>query len=228
MQSVLNFSEREKKELKQFLKVFRELEPKSPFEEARAEANGCVLTLYKSGKLLIQGKNAEKIKEKILEGMKGKNELVLGIDETGRGENFGPFVVAGVLGETKKLRELRDSKKTKNIVEKAGIAEKNLLGKKIVLFTAKEIDFLRNSGKNMNEIEAEAINKITMFFRKKYAEKKFRVVVDGAPIKGVKHAEFVPKADDKIVQVSAASLLAKNARNNSSDRSERKTWKKRN
>jgi len=227
MQSVLNFSEQEKKPLRAFLKKFPSLEMKTSFEEAKAEIEGCAVTLYKSGKLLIQGTGHEKAKQKILSAFEGKSELVLGIDETGRGESFGPLVVAGVLGETAKLRELRDSKKTKNISEKAALAEKNILGKKIIEISAAKIDSLREGGKNLNQIEADAMNEIIYFFEKNFHEKKFRIIIDGSRINGVseKRAEFLPKADDKIVQVAAASVLAKNARNKSSDKEKRKTWK---
>lgn len=87
------------------------------------------LCLYKSGKLLIQGKGTadfmqyflepEIIKEisfgykEILEGFSGER---IGVDESGKGDYFGPLVVAGVFlnaESEKKLRELnvRDSKK---------------------------------------------------------------------------------------------------------------------
>ncbi|HLD59159.1 MAG TPA: DUF3378 domain-containing protein [archaeon] len=227
MQSVLNFSEQEKKPLRAFLKNFPSLKMKTSFEEAKAEIEGCAVTLYKSGKLLIQGKSHEKAKQKILAAFEEKSELVLGIDETGRGESFGSLVVAGVLGETSRLRELRDSKKTKNISEKSALAEKNLLGKKIIEISASKIDSLRQSGKNLNLIEAEAMNEIISFFEKNFPEKKFRIIIDGSRIRGVKEkrAEFLPKADDKIVQVSAASVLAKNVRDKSPDSEKRKTWK---
>ncbi|MDD5162671.1 MAG: DUF3378 domain-containing protein [Candidatus ainarchaeum sp.] len=229
MQSSLNFSESEKKAIIAFLKKFPALELKTVFEEARAEIDGCVVTLYKSGKLLIQGKNSEAAKKRILSAIGGKSELILGIDEVGRGESFGPFVVAGVLGETAKLREFRDSKKTANIAEKALLVEKNVLGRKILEIRAGKIDELRRSGKNLNQIEADAINEIILFFEKKFSGQKFGIVIDGSRIRGIENSKavFLPKADDKVVQAAAASILAKNARNNSPDRQERKTWKKR-
>ena len=87
------------------------------------------LSLYKSGKLLIQGKGTsefvqfflepEIIKEirfgyeEVLEGFAGDR---IGVDESGKGDYFGPLVVAGVFlnaESEKKLREVnvRDSKK---------------------------------------------------------------------------------------------------------------------
>ena len=160
MQSSLNFSPAEKKQVLAFFEKFPSLDLNSRYEEARVEIGNCSVTLYKSGKLLVQGKNSGPVKQNILDSVKTENRLVLGIDETGRGENFGPLVVAGVLGETTALCRLL-------------------------------------------------------------------IIIDGSPLKGIesKKAEFLPKADDKVVQVAAASILAKNARDNSKDKGVRKTWK---
>lgn len=87
------------------------------------------ICLYKSGKLLIQGKDTsdfvqfflepeilQEIRfgyEDILDGFQGER---IGVDESGKGDYFGPVVVAGVFLDAeseKKLRDLkvRDSKK---------------------------------------------------------------------------------------------------------------------
>jgi len=221
MQAVLNFSGKDKQLILAFLRKQRQEGLRNEFEEAKARIDDCVITLYKSGKLLIQGNNAEKVKELILEKVQAKEELILGIDEVGRGESFGPLVVAGVLGTANALRELRDSKKTRNVSEKA-----KLVREKAKHFTveipAREIDALRESGKNLNQIEANAINKIIKHFEN---AGNFRIIVDGARINGVKEkAEFLPKADDLIPQVAAASIIAKNARDESKDKGKRKTW----
>ena len=121
----MNFSGKDRKEALEFLKKQEWIGEKSAFEELRVKILDCNVTLFKSGKLLIQGKSIEAVKEKILQNVKASEELVLGIDEAGRGESFGPLVVAGVLGVSGDLRELRDSKKTSNIAEKAGIAKKS-------------------------------------------------------------------------------------------------------
>ncbi len=224
MQAVLNFKDEEKKDVKDFLEKFPREKKGSKFEEVRCKINGCAVTLYSSGKLLIQGKNSEKVKEKILNGLQLKDELILGIDEVGRGEDFGPFVVAGVLGFTSRLREVRDSKKIKNIGEKTAIVMKNAVDSAVICFSASEIDSMRAKGKNMNEIEAKAINSIIGQIAGKW--KEFEIIVDGGSLKGVnKKAKFLVKADDKIPQVSGASVLAKLVRENSADKEIRKSWK---
>ncbi len=80
------------------------------------------LSLFKSGKLLIQGKGTsefvqfflepEIIKEirfgyeEVLEGFTGDR---IGVDESGKGDYFGPLVVAGVFLNAASERKLRDA-----------------------------------------------------------------------------------------------------------------------
>ncbi len=224
MQAVLNFKPEEKKKVLEALKQFKAKAPNNEYEARAVEIDGCRVTFFQSGKLLIQGANAEQVKEKLLQLVETEDELVLGIDEVGRGENFGPFVVAGVLGWTSKLRELRDSKKTAKIAEKAKIVEQNALGQALVVVSAAEIDARRNAGETMNDIQADGVNQIIGYFRKHFQE-KFRIIVDGSPIAGIASVEFLPKADDLIPQCGAASIIAKHARDSSTDKEKRKSWK---
>lgn len=79
------------------------------------------LCLYKSGKLLIQGKDTvdfiqfflepEILKEirlgyeNILDGFQGER---IGVDESGKGDYFGPIVIAGVFLDAEREKILRD------------------------------------------------------------------------------------------------------------------------
>ncbi len=120
---MLNFSKEEKKEVLNFLQAFPEKKTKTSFEEFRCKIGKSTVTLYTSGKLLLQGDDCEKARDLVLKKVKVENELILGIDETGRGEDFGPFVIAGVLAKPNAMRELRDSKKVKNLDEKAKLVK---------------------------------------------------------------------------------------------------------
>ena len=67
------------------------------------KGRGITLTLYKSGKLLIQGKDLKDI-ESILDKYKLEEDTLedrydqyIGIDESGKGDTFGGVVVCGVL-----------------------------------------------------------------------------------------------------------------------------------
>ena len=101
-----------------------------PHTQIAVSIPDCRINLYTSGKLLVQGKAAEEwitftLETEILkEAMLGYEELQdpeasqphMGIDESGKGDFFGPLVIASAYvdeGLVKKLREIgvRDSKK---------------------------------------------------------------------------------------------------------------------
>ncbi|MDP6670226.1 MAG: hypothetical protein QGI60_00225 [archaeon] len=224
MQYSLNFSKEEKGKVKEWLSRFPARKTNTAFEETRVEVGKSIVTLYSSGKLLVQGEDAENIKQELMHNIDVSGELLLGIDETGRGENFGSFVVAGVLGNTNKLRGLRDSKKIKGL-ETAREEVLRQSEDQLVLFkSASEIDSLREKGSNMNEIEAKMIVEIVQNFRKKGF--KGRILVDGSRLKEVPEGvEFLVKGDDLNPVIGAASVLAKTARDNSKDKAIRKSWK---
>ncbi len=80
-----------------------------------------VFTLYKSGKLLVQGKNLDSV-ENIIKGFIEEDKLdksydwYIGIDESGKGDTFGGMVICGVLvrGDAEKILgkfDIRDSKR---------------------------------------------------------------------------------------------------------------------
>ncbi len=225
MHFTLNFSS-EKEKLLLYLKRFPCLEKRNAFEETRCSIGNSVATLYSSGKLLIQGNDAGKVKEKILKELDLGEELVIGIDEAGRGEDSGPFVVAAVLADKNKVLELRDSKKVRNLHGKRELVQKNciecLYGEK----AASEIDALRESGKTLNEIEAEMIDGLVARLRK--IAPKAKVKVDGSrlPVK-CENVEFIVRGDDLDTVIAAASVEARWQRVNSKDKEKRKSWKTR-
>lgn len=221
---VLNFTKNEWPELEKILSGFEQQKP-GPFQKIRVKIDGCVVLFFESGKLLIQGANAVQIAKRIQDQLSSGSDLVLGIDETGRGENFGDLCVAGVLGKTSSLRELRDSKKTSDIASKKKIVEQNAVCAVVVSFPAQTIDYWRSSGKTLNELQAKAIDWIVEFV----LESGFspdRILVDGSalPVRETK-IEFIPKADDSEPVVGAASVLAKWTRDQTNNKTIRKTWK---
>jgi len=124
-----------------------------------------------------------------------------GIDEAGRGPFAGPLCVAGVvllqniegLNDSKKLTEKKREKLFDNIL-------KNSLNH-IVFTSAQEIDKLGLSKCLQNSIQ-EIIEAIDA---KQY-------LMDGNTSFGINNLDFLIKADAKIEEVSAASILAKVSR----------------
>ena len=106
-----------------------------------AKAKGISCTLYQSGKLMVQGKEMQEFIEfylepEILQSVAFTHAASflektgrIGIDESGKGDFFGPLCIAGVYAEGKDIEELhklgvKDSKK----INDAGIIA---LGRKI-------------------------------------------------------------------------------------------------
>lgn len=132
-----------------------------------------------------------------------KNELMIGIDEAGRGPIAGPLVVAGVVFEkgydhdeiydSKKLSEKKREMLYEEIIREAKYY-------KILIVSPEEVDRL-----NIYRATQTAMNEI--------AESDFcfsHVVTDAMPLPGCsKEVQAVVKGDQKSVSVAAASILAK-------------------
>ena len=218
---MLNFGAKEKAQVKAVMAQYAQKETKTVHEEARCIMGESTVTLYTSGRVTIQGKDAEMVKEKLLAELNLDDELVLGIDESGRGESFGSMTLAGVLARKNDMLGLRDSKKVKNFEERVKLITRKALSTVVLTFSAEYIDELRKKGFNLNDIEAHAINVIAGMQK----DGKVKVRVDGTPLKGVeKGIEFLIKGDDLDPVIGAASILAKYARDTSGDDADRKTW----
>src|SRR6056297_2142708 len=121
-------------------------------------------------------------------------ELILGIDDAGRGPVVGPMVLAGCLMTDEKSKELKragvkDSKdlthkRREFLVEK--IKEK-AEAYEVVIANPRDIDKSLEEGKNLNELEAkkaaEIINKISQKFE------KMKVILDCPSVSRVKWRE---------------------------------------
>ncbi|MEK6942419.1 MAG: DUF3378 domain-containing protein [archaeon] len=223
MQSVLNFG---KKDVPRILECFKGMEKKqttAPHQLARAKSGKSTLTLFSSGKIVVQGSDHDTIKEKILSSLAEEKETMLGIDEVGRGESTGPFVVCGVLGDKNLLRELRDSKKTSKINEKFLTATKNSYAFACISFNAEFVDKLRKEDINMNKIEAITAKKMIELFRE-LGQKNKTIIDGGVAFLHEKDTEFLVKADDLEPVVGAASVIAKFLREQSGDKKKRESW----
>jgi len=132
---------------------------------------------------------------------KGEHFMLCGIDEAGRGCLAGPLVVAGVilhepvegLNDSKKLTEKRREKLFEEIVTKSAY--------KIVFTDNKTIDDI-----GLSKAIAKSIEKIIQTLNPQMT------IMDGNTNFGILGVQAVIKADSKVPEVSAASILAKVSR----------------
>jgi len=126
------------------------------------------------------------------------NKLLCGIDEAGRGPLAGSLVMAGVILK-KPIEGLMDSKK---LTEKKREALYPLVIENseyhIISFSAQEVDELGIS---------KCLHNGLLSIQKHLAQAEY--LFDGNSTFGVDNITTMVKADDKIAEVSAASILAK-------------------
>lgn len=145
---------------------------------------------------------------------------VLGIDEAGRGSVLGPMVIAGVIvpEKMKKVLERMGVKDSKRLAPHRRTILSRKLKKmfdyEIVVITALEIDQMRADGINLNDIEKNAMRDLIIKMNPEKA------IVDAVDVKAERFQNNLcestgvnviaeHKADDKYIEVSAASIIAK-------------------
>lgn len=195
--------------------------------------DGVVATLYASGKLVVQGADPESFAARWLDGEAAGTRTLpipaaaggtpsaaeIGSDECGKGDYFGPLVVAAVLLEPAQAAQLaqgsvRDSKTLSDEqCLKIGGALRSIVAHAVVRLDPPAYNARYRPGK-LNELladlHAEAIGKL--------ARPGLRVVVDKfanesllqlrlAPL-GVKLEQSV-RAESKHLTVAAASVIAR-------------------
>ena len=148
---------------------------------------------------------------------------VLGIDEAGRGSVLGPLVIAGVIVPEKmdivlERMGVKDSKRlTPNRRTILSRKLKKMFEYDLVVISAQDIDNMRADGINLNEIERIGMEKILSNLNPEKA------IVDAVDIKAERfqnklandtgvHVVAEHKADDNYIEVSAASIIAKQER----------------
>lgn len=130
--------------------------------------------------------------------------VILGIDEAGRGPLSGPVVAAGVILDQDNIIEgLNDSKKLSDKKREALYSEIITKAKahSIVEISPQEIDELNILQATLKAMKQVADNLQVQFDK---------VLVDGNKLPNWSYnSEAIVKGDSKIVEISAASILAK-------------------
>jgi ribonuclease HII len=135
------------------------------------------------------------------------DELVCGVDEAGRGPLAGPVTAAAViLDPARPIEGLRDSKKLSETQRDALalLIKERALAWSIAECSEKEIDEL-----NILQASLLAMRRAV----EGLSVKPTLVLIDGnrCPVMAVR-SEAIIKGDDKVAAISAASILAKTAR----------------
>ena len=193
--------------------------PKTAYEELRLKKSNVSLVLYKSGKLLLQGKEeaVEKIAgqlEKLSIGEETKKESfrketgwIIGSDEALKGDTFGGLVVAAVRADAKlrtKLKELgvADSKKLKD-QEVLRLAEEVKRAVPCEIKSLLPEEYNKKDG-NVTDL----LNKLHAAARNDLGPGKH--IVEQYP--GCTTGDVITtKAESKYLEVAAASVLARAA-----------------
>jgi len=205
-----------------------------PHADFSARTSDVVATLYRSGKLVVQGADPEAFAARFLEGTAAAAvtssgpkkesarppEETIGSDESGKGDYFGPLVVAAVRLDSQMAgrldpREVRDCKtmSDESVLRTAG-ALRRTVPFAIARLDPPDYNARHAQLKNLNPLlaglHAQAIGEL--------ARPGLRVVVDqfanervlaAAVAKlGVK-LEQRPRAESEEIAVAAASILAR-------------------
>lgn len=201
----------------------------------RARLKGCVVTFYKSGKLLLQGPEFKRVAN-LLELEIGDaldrerfHFPAIGSDESGKGDFFGPLCVAGVLVEEEKGEEIsrsrvQDSKKISDslAITLAGWIEKEFPCSVEVLMPEEYNKEWHSKGRNLNNLlvhmHGRVIKKLLKEAKKKQGllvlvdkfgpEEKLKRELEGAL--GPVSLKQVVRAEAHPA-VAAASILARAA-----------------
>ncbi len=135
------------------------------------------------------------------EALQVEDDNLCGIDEAGRGSLAGPLVVAAVVLH-QKIDGLADSKQ---LTQK----RREELYEKIILSSSYKIIFTDN--KTIDKIGlSKALKNSIQSIKDEF--KSHNILMDGNTNFGVEGVKSLIKADTKIAQVSAASILAKVSR----------------
>jgi ribonuclease HIII len=201
-----------------------------PYAIFSAKSNQTTITAYNSMKVVFQGENADYeasiwTNEAFTKPTSNYHEHIIGSDEVGKGDYFGPLIVCASfvdqdIIELAKGLGIKDSKKmTDSDILKIG----EILSKK-VCFSLLKVDnvlynTLKEQGLNVNEILAKTHNKAILNLVKKLNQEPKAIVDEFASRKNYlkylsnddvyPHTTLVPKAEDKYLAVAISSILAR-------------------
>ncbi|WPM31703.1 ribonuclease HIII [Hydrogenobacter sp. T-2] len=171
-------------------------------------------TLYSSGTLLIQGKRAKEVKDLILSSLGTPEEVLIGCDESGKGDVFGPLVLCCAVIKPEYYRRvlslnMKDCKRLSDEAVLKKASDFRSFGEyKCRLVEPKELNELYERKKNLNRILDELYVGLLEEFLKRYPEGRFSVDAysSKSPFDG--RVSFIHKGEEDLA-VATASVLAR-------------------
>jgi ribonuclease HIII len=149
-------------ELEKLNKVyqFHQIEDDNPYLLFHAEHNGTDILAYKTGKVLLQGREVTHELVTIKKHLNREDYAAIGSDEVGTGDVFGPIVVCALYASANDIAFLEslNVRDSKNMNDKAIIAIAPKIAKKLIhsllILTPQKYNKLVSDGYNLNNIKA--------------------------------------------------------------------------
>ncbi|MCS7307290.1 MAG: ribonuclease HIII [Aquificaceae bacterium] len=177
-------------------------------------SRSAVVKMYPSGSILIQGKDAFKVKELVLSTLEVPDFVSVGCDESGKGDVFGPLVLCCAVIKPEYYRKvlelnIKDCKK----MEDNQVLEKAKAFKSFGDFACKLVEpFVLNSiyedTPNLNRVMDGLYGELLKALKERYPSAKFFVDAYSSRNPFLNEVVFETKGE-RILSVAVASVLAR-------------------
>ena len=207
---------------------FHQVEDKNPYLLFHAEHNGIDILGYKTGKVLLQGKEVTHELISIKKHLNREDYAAIGSDQVGTGDVFGPIVVCALYATTTDIAFLEslNVRDSKNMDDKSIIAIAPKIAKKIIhsllILPPEKYNELVGQGYNLNKIKALLHNQAIIKTSSKLEETVpvivdqfctpqlyFNYIKDETLI--FRDIDFHVRAEQVHLSVAAASIIARYA-----------------
>lgn len=217
-------------ELEKLNKVyqFHQIEDDNPYLLFHAEHNGTDILAYKTGKVLLQGREITHELVTIKKHLNREDYAAIGSDEVGTGDVFGPIVVCALYASANDIAFLEslNVRDSKNMNDKSIISIAPKIAKKLIhsllILTPQKYNKLVTDGYNLNKIKALLHNQAIIKTTSKLNE-AVPVIVDQFCTPQLyfnyikeetliyRDIDFHVKAESVHLSVAAASIIARYA-----------------
>jgi ribonuclease HIII len=217
-------------ELEKLKKVYQYhvVEDSNPYLLFHAEHNDIDILAYKTGKVLLQGKEVTHELISIKKHLNREDYAAVGSDEVGTGDVFGPIVVCSLYASSSDIAFLEslNVRDSKNMSDKTIISIAPKIAKKLIhsllILTPQKYNKLVSQGYNLNKIKALLHNQAIVKTTSKLSE-PVPVIVDQFCTPQLyfnyikeetliyRDIDFHVRAESIHLSVAAASIIARYA-----------------